>query len=102
MGMDRYLTVSETRQQFLQLVDETVQGDQIIVTKHGTPAVVLIDFERLETLKRLARLWQDPEALRAMKAALEDVSAGRVLALPRLPQISELLEAARDHGLVRG
>ena len=36
--MDRYISVSEARQRFLQLVDETLEGDQIIVTKRGTPA----------------------------------------------------------------
>lgn len=100
--MDRYVTVSEARQHFLQLVDETLEGDQIIVTKRGTPAVVLIDFERLETLKRIARLWQDPEAMRAMKEAADDIKAGRVLKLKRMPAISTLLKAAREQGLLRG
>ena len=100
--MDRYLTVSEARQHFLRLVDETLEGDQIIITKRGTPAVVLIEFEHLETLKRIARLWQDPEALRAMREALEDVKAGRVLKTKRLLKIDQLLSAARKHGLLRG
>jgi len=100
--MDRYVPVSEARQRFLQLVDETLEGDQIIVTKHGTPAVVLIDFERLETLKRIAKLWQDPEAMRAMKEASEDVKAGRVLKLKRMPGVRELLKTARAKGLLRG
>lgn len=100
--MDRYLTVSEARQHFLQLVDETLEGDQIIITKRGTPAVVLIEFEHLETLKRIARLWQDPEALRAMREALEDVKAGRVLKTKRLLKIDQLLSAARKRGLLRG
>ena len=100
--MDRYMTVSEVRQRFLQLVDETVEGDQIIVTKRGKPTVVLIDFERLETLKRVAQLWQDPEALRAMKEAAEDVETGRVLKLKKVPQVHKLLAAARQQGLVRG
>ena len=76
--MDTYITATEARQRFLQLLDEVQQGDQVIVTRHGTPAAVLIDFERLETLKSLARLWQDPEALRAMKEANEQVKTGRV------------------------
>lgn len=100
--MDRYMTVSEVRQRFLQLVDETVEGDQVIVTKRGKPTVVLIDFERLETLKRVAQLWQDPEALRAMKEAAEDVETGRVLKLKKVPQVDKLLAAARQQGLVRG
>ncbi|MBI3797205.1 MAG: type II toxin-antitoxin system prevent-host-death family antitoxin [Deltaproteobacteria bacterium] len=100
--MDRYLTVSEVRQQFLKLIDEAQEGDQIIVTKRGVPAAVLIDFERLETLKRMARLWQDPEALRAMKEANEDVRSGRVLKFNRMPDLQELLATARKKGLLRG
>lgn len=100
--MDRYVSVSEARQRFLQLVDETLEGDQIIVTKRGTPAVVLIDFERLETLKRIARLWQDPEAMRAMKEAADDVKGGRVLKMKRMPGVQELLKVAREKGLLRG
>jgi prevent-host-death family protein len=100
--MDRYMSVSEARQQFLKLVDEAQAGDQVIVTKHGVPTAVIIDFERLETLKRMARLWQDPEALRAMKEANEDVKGGRVLKLNHLPPVQELLDAARKKGLLRG
>ena len=100
--MDRYVNVSEARQRFLQLVEETLEGDQIIVTKHGTPAVVLIDSERLETLKRIACLWQDPEAMRAMKEAADDVKAGRVLKMKRMPGIQALLKVAREKRLVRG
>jgi len=99
--MDRYISVSEARQRFLQLVDETLEGDQIIVTKRGTPAVVLIDFERLETLKRIAQLWQNPEAMRAMKEAADDVKAGRVLKMKRMPEIPALLKVAREKGLLR-
>lgn len=100
--MDRYVTVSEARQRFLRLIEETLEGDQIIVTKRGMPAVVLIDFERLETLKRIAQLWQDPEALRAMKEAMADVKAGRVLKVKQMPKIHELLTSAREQGLLRG
>src|SRR5437879_3801965 len=75
--MDRYMTASEARQRFLKLIDDALNGDQIVVTRRGSPAVVLIDFERLETLKSLARLWQDPEAMHGMREAREDIVAGR-------------------------
>ncbi len=48
--MQRYLAVSEARQQFLKFVDETPEGDEIIITKHGKPVALLIDCGRLETL----------------------------------------------------
>ena len=100
--MDRYVTASEGRQRFLRLIEEVRNGDQVIVTKHGAPSVVLIDFERLTTLQRMAALWQDPEALRAMHEACADVKAKRVVRLRTVPTVDKLLKAARAKGLVRG
>src|SRR5262249_23495384 len=100
--MQRYLAASEARQQFLKLVKETLEGDEIIITKHGKPAVVLIDFEQLETVKWLARLWSDPEAMRRMKEGMEDVKAGRAIKIKGAPTIESLLKAARERTRVRG
>jgi prevent-host-death family protein len=100
--MEKYLSASQARQRFLQLIDEAIDGDQIIVTRRGTPAVVLIDFDRLETIKHIARLWQDPEAIRAMREADEDVRRGRVMRLRKIPGARELAAKARARGLLRG
>jgi prevent-host-death family protein len=100
--MDTYVNATEARQRFLQLLDAVQQGDQVIVTRHGAPTAVLIDFERLETLKSLARLWQDPEALRAMKEASEQVKSGQVFKMKGQPKIAEILKAARAQGILRG
>ena len=100
--MDKYVTAPEARQRFLQLIEEARNGDQVIVMKHGAPSVVLIDFERLTTLERMAALWQDPEALRAMHEAHGDIKAKRVLRMRTVPTVRKLLKAARAKGLVRG
>ena len=100
--MDRYLTTSEARQKFLSLVEEVEDGDQVIVTKQGKPKAVIVNFEQLETLKAVARLWQDPEALRAMRLALDDVKAGRTLKFSGTPKVEKILAAARKRGLLRG
>jgi len=100
--MEKYLTASQARQRFLQLIDDAIDGDQIVVTRRGTPAVVLIDFERLETINPIARLWQDPEAIRAMREAEEDVRSGRVLRLRKVAGVRELVSKARAQGLLRG
>jgi prevent-host-death family protein len=100
--MDRYITTSEARQKFLSLVQEVEDGDQVIVTKQGKPKAVIVNFEQLETLKAVARLWQDPEALRAMRKSLDDIKAGRVLRLSGTPSVQKILSAAREKGLLRG
>jgi prevent-host-death family protein len=100
--MDRYITTSEARQKFLSLVEEVEDGDQVIVTKQGKPKAVIVNFEQLQTLKAVAQLWQDPEALRAMRRSLEDVKAGRVLRMSGTPTVQRILSAARKKGLLRG
>ena len=100
--MDRYITTSEARQKFLNLIEEVEDGDQVIVTKQGKPKAVLVNFEQLQTLKAVARLWQDPEALRAMRKSLDDVKAGRILRISGQPTVLRILSAARKKGLLRG
>ncbi len=100
--MDRYLTTSEARQKFLSLVDEVEDGDQVVITKRGVPKAVILNFEQLQTLKAVARLWQDPEALRAMQASLNDVKKGKTLKLSGAPTVDRILAAARKKGLLRG
>jgi prevent-host-death family protein len=100
--MDRYLTMSEARQKFLSLVDEVEDGDQIIITKRGVPKAVIVNFEQLQTLKAVARLWQDPEALRAMRLSLDEVNQGKTLKLSGAPTVERILTAARKKRLSRG
>lgn len=99
--MDRYITTSEARQKFLRLVEEVEDGDQVIVTKQGKPKAVIVNFEQLQTLKAVARLWQDPEALLAMRKSLDEVKAGKVLRLSGTPTVEKILRAARKKGLLR-
>ena len=100
--MDRYLTTSEARQKFLNLVEEVDEGDRIIVTKRGVPKAVIVNFEDLETLKAVARLWQDPEALQAMQMSLNQLKKGKTIKLSGVPKVSNILAAARKKGLLRG
>ena len=100
--MDRYLTTSEARQKFLSLVDEVEDGDQVIITKRGVPKAVIVNFEQLQTLRAVARLWQDPEALQAMQVSLNDVKRGKTLKLSGTPTVDKILAAARKKGLLRG
>ncbi len=100
--MERYLTTSEARQKFLSLVDEVEDGDQVIITKRGVPKAVIVNFEQLQTLKAVARLWQDPEALRAMQVSLNDLKKGKTIKLSGIPTVDKILAAARKKGLVRG
>ncbi len=99
--MDTHVNASDAGQRFSRLLDDLQDGAQEIVTRHGTPVAVLIDIERLETLKILVRLWQDPEALRAMTEASEQIKAGHVLCMQGVPKIEDILKTARIQGFLR-
>ena len=100
--MEKYLTTSEARQMFLSLIDQVQKGNHIIVTKRGIPAAAIINFEDLQTLKAVARLWQDPEALRAMQESMSDLKKGKVLRLTGTPDVRQILTVARKKGFLGG
>src|SRR3990167_5970089 len=99
--MDRFLTATEARQQFLKLLDEVKEGERVIITRRGKPTAVVMDFERLQLLTELARLWQDPQSLDHIRAAHEDLRAGRVYRLKGVPTVRRLIGLARKRGLLR-
>ncbi len=100
--MEKYLTTSEARQKFLSLIDQVQKGNHIIVTKRGIPAAAIVNFEDLQTLKAVARLWQDSEALRAMQESMSDLKKGKVLRLSGTPDVRRILAVARKKGFLRG
>ena len=100
--MERYVTTSEARRRFLTLVDEVGEGDQIVITKRGVPKAAIVNFDFLETLKAVARLWQNPEALRAMQESVKELKNGKALKLAGVPRVRKILALSRKKGLLRG
>ena len=99
--MDIYLTATEARQKLLKLLAEVKEGERVIITHRGKPTAVLIDFERLQLLSELARLWQDPQSLAQIRAAHEEVRSGQTLKLKGVPTVKKLAALARTKGLFK-
>jgi prevent-host-death family protein len=99
--MDRFLTATEARQQFLKLLGKVKEGERIIITHRGKPAAVVMDFEKHRLIDELARLWQDPRSLSHILAAHEEVRKGRVLRLKGVPTVKRLVGLARAKGLLK-
>src|SRR3990172_8806831 len=97
--MDRFLTATEARQQLLKLLDDVKDGDQVVITRHSKPTAVVMDFDRHQLLSELARLWQDPHSLSHIRAAHEDVVAGRGYRLKATPSVKRLVQLARSKGI---
>ena len=100
--MERCLTTSEARRRFLTLVDEVGEGDQIVITKRGGPKAAIVNFDCLETLKAVTRLWQNPEALRAMQESMKDLKKGKTLKLAGVPKVRKILAFSRKKEFLQG
>jgi prevent-host-death family protein len=99
--MDRFLTATEARQQFLKLLEDIKEGEQVVITRRGKPAAIVIDFERHQLLAELARLWQDPQSLRLIRAAHEEARTGRVYRLKGMPTVKRLVQLASKKGILK-
>ncbi len=53
-------------------------------------------------VKAVARLWQDPEALRAMQESFQDLKKGKAIKLTGKPSVGKILAAARKKCLMGG
>ncbi len=99
--MDKFLTATEARRQFLKLLKEVREGERVIITHRGKPTAVIIDFERLQMLIELSRLWQDPQSLAHIRAAHDEAKTGRVYRLNGVPTVKRLVSLARSKGLIK-
>ena len=99
--MERFLTASEARQKLLRLLDDVREGEQVVITRRGKPAAVVIDFERHRLLSELAHLWQDPQSLSHIWVAHEEVRTGRVVRVKGVPTVKRLVHLARSKGVLK-
>ena len=73
----------------------------MIITRRGKPTAAVINFERLQLLTELARLWQDPQSLSHMRTAHEEARAGRVYRMKGIPTVQRLIALARKKGFLK-
>lgn len=95
--MERYLNVTEARRGLLDLVERLKKGDRVVLTKHGQPRAVLVNFERYALLEDLAWVLQDPGRQAALRQAWNELQRGELIRSPKQtpPTVGSLRELAR-------
>ena len=74
--------LTEARNRLSEIVDEVVStGSDLVITKHGRPAAVLIGYEEYEALLETLNILSDPEAIAALTEAERDLAAGHLVDL---------------------
>jgi prevent-host-death family protein len=76
--MARVVGVKEAHQHLARLIKAAEAGNQVVITRSGNPAAVLLGAEDYNTLMATLEEMADPAALRALREAQADAKAGRV------------------------
>lgn len=77
---DTTLPLAEIKKRLSEIVDGVeARHDRVVLTRNGRPAAVLISPEDLESLEETLEILSDPEAVRAIRTAEEEIDAGQAL-----------------------
>jgi prevent-host-death family protein len=80
MTTTRSLTVTEVKARLNELVDDAESThEQIVITKHGRPAAVIVAAEDLESLQETVYWLSRPEIRDSIAEAEADTAAGRTV-----------------------
>jgi len=82
---ERFLTVTEAKKSFCELVRETDETfDRVIITRGGHPAAVLLAYDDYGGMQETIEIMSDPELVRKIREGEEDIRAGRTVSLEEL------------------
>jgi len=93
----RIVGVKEAHQKLPRLLRDAEAGKQIVVSRKGKPIAVVIGAKEYNSIMATIEEMADPRALRALREAQEDSTAGRIYTyedvfghpLPRLKRESK-------------
>jgi len=93
--MARTVGVKEAHQQLAKLIHAAERGEQVVITREGTPVAILLGTDDYNSMMATLEEMADPRALRALREAQADVKAGRVYAYEDVFGHSPLREARK-------
>ena len=75
--MTKMIPASEVKTKFFALLQKVMNKDQeVIVTKNGKPAAVLINYKEFESILETMELLSDPKAMKRIREAREYIKKG--------------------------
>jgi antitoxin YefM len=79
-AMPRFLTITETRKQLLDLPDQ-LKDEPVIITKHGKPAMVALNYEQFESLVETIEVLSDSDFMAALNQSVTQIEKGETITL---------------------
>lgn len=85
MVMSETLPLAEIKAHLSEIVDRVERDhERVVLTRNGRAAAVILSPADLEALEDTLDLLSDPEAIRDIDAARDDIAAGRVVSAEEL------------------
>jgi len=75
------ITITEARNKFMKLPDQTAKDQILAVTRRNKEVMAVMSWELYEGLLETLEVLSDPELINQLKVAIEDVQAGRTNSL---------------------
>lgn len=76
--MPKYLTITEARQQLLNLPDE-LKDDAVIITKHGKPVMAALSFEQFESMIETLAILSDKKFSKQLQESIQQAERGETI-----------------------
>jgi antitoxin YefM len=75
------IPITEARNKFMKLPDQTAKDQIIAVTRRNKEVMAVMSWELYEGLLETLEVLSDPELIKQLRSAIEDVKAGRTHSL---------------------
>lgn len=74
--------LTQARNRLSEIVDEvTSTGSELVITRHGKPAAVVIGYEDYQSLIETLNILSDSQTMKALAEAEDDLAAERLVDL---------------------
>ena len=75
------IPITEARSKFMKLPDQTAKDQILAVTRRNKEVMAVMSWELYEGLLETLEVLSDPDLIKQLKVAIEDVKAGRTNSL---------------------
>ncbi|MBW2635779.1 MAG: type II toxin-antitoxin system Phd/YefM family antitoxin [Deltaproteobacteria bacterium] len=75
------ISITEARNKFMKLPDQAAKDQILAVTRRNKEVMAVMSWELYEGLVETIEVLSDPELIKQLRAAIEDIKAGRTHSL---------------------
>jgi antitoxin YefM len=76
--MTKYLTITEARQNLLDLPDQ-LEDEPVIITKHGKPVMAALSFEQYESILETLCIFTDKKFAERLEESIAQAQQGETI-----------------------